>query len=241
MLKSPLSRLRNRVIGGLRRRLVCPGPPGTPITGRRLRKLIRRQDPLIIEIGAHVGSHSRWLLRCFPRARLICFEPDPRPLDRLREHLGSDPRVTIEQMAVGREPGRVVFHQSSGRHESHPADYSHIDSGSIRKPRKHLEKYPWVRFASTIEVECTTLDEYAMKHGIEAVDFIWMDVQGAEEDVFRGGHRMMSHVRLVWTEHSDEELYEGQRSLGELLELLPGFRLLERFQYDALLAGPALK
>lgn len=67
-----------------------------------------------------------------------------------------------------------------------------------------------------------------------------MDVQGAEQDVIEGGRRALSRTRFVYTEYSNEQLYEGQLSLRELLKILPEFRIVKRYPHDILLRGPAL-
>lgn len=234
-------RIRNKVRHLLKRCIGPPAPPGSEMSSRQLRGLIGRRDPIILEIGAHSGGHTRWFLECFPKARVFCFEPDPRALLHLQRNVGSDSRVTIVPMAIGRASGRLVFHQSSGRKDSYPADYVHIDSGSLRRPTGHLEKHPWVRFDSTIEVECTTLDEFAAQYGIDSVDFVWMDVQGAECDVICGGTRTFQSVRVLFTEYSNAELYEGQWDLQAILGALPGFRVVRQFKNDVLLAGPGFR
>lgn len=59
-------------------------------------------------------------------------------------------------------------------------------SGSIRKPKNHLADFPEVTFDEPITVQTMTLDTRCDENGIEAIDFIWMDVQGSEIDVIRG-------------------------------------------------------
>ena len=64
---------------------------------------------------------------------------------------------------------------------------------------------------------------------------MWMDVQGAERDVIRGASATLEKTRYVFTEYSDDELYEGQAGLSEILELLPQFRVVRCFSEDVLL------
>lgn len=91
-----------------------------------------------------------------------------------------------------------------------------------------------------VTVTTTTLDCWCSEHGIEVVDFIWMDVQGAEADVFKGGPATLSRTRFLYTEYADRELYEGQLDLRRLLKTLRGFRILTRYPGDVLLANRRL-
>jgi hypothetical protein len=80
-----------------------------------------------------------------------------------------------------------------------------------------------------------TLDTAVAELGIECIDFLWADVQGAEADLIRGAATALSRTRYIHTEYSNVELYEGQPGLVALLEMLPQFRVLIRWGQDILL------
>ena len=113
-------------------------------------------------------------------------------------------------------------------------------SGSIKQPYHHLKKHPLVTFEHSIEVSSITLDAFCEEHGIETVDFIWMDVQGAELDVFRGARNTLAQTRYLYTEYSDRELYKGQVGLRGMLKYLPDFTVMVRYPGDALLCNDNL-
>jgi hypothetical protein len=108
-------------------------------------------------------------------------------------------------------------------------------SGSIRKPKDHLIIEPGVTFERTIRVRTTSLDQWADEHAIGNIDFIWMDVQGAERDVLGGGKRTLARTRFLYTEYSEREMYEGQYTFKELVNALPGFEVVVRYPADVLL------
>ena len=45
-------------------------------------------------------------------------------------------------------------------------------------------------FGDAIEVLTTSLDDWAAQHGVDRVDFLWLDLQGTELDALRGGERL---------------------------------------------------
>jgi hypothetical protein len=94
---------------------------------------------------------------------------------------------------------------------------------------------PWCTFDETIQIKTKKLDTWCREECITAIDLVWADVQGAEEDLIRGGLNALSRTHYVYTEYSDFELYEGQINLRQIGKLLPAFKIVQRFQYDVLL------
>jgi FkbM family methyltransferase len=156
--------------------------------------------------------------------------------------VGERANVTLVPIALADRTGETTFHRSDGERpdavQALPKGYDR--SGSIRRPKEHLQVHPWVTFEETITVPTSTLDEWAEREGVGDVDFIWMDVQGAERDVIVGARRTLARTRYLYTEYGAIELYEGQASLRELVRLLPEFRLATRYRGDVLFAHRAL-
>ena len=95
--------------------------------------------------------------------------------------------------------------------------------------------HPWVKFEKTITVSTCRLDDWCAENGVKQVDFIWMDVQGAEGDVIAGAPKILQETRFLYTEYSNKELYDGQPSLKRLLAQLPSFDVVARYEGDVLL------
>ena len=224
-----------------------PIPPVTlePFSPRWLQRTVGADARMVLEIGAHHGTHTDMLLAAFPKATVHAFEPDPRAIEVHRRSI-RDRRATLHELAIGAENGRAEFHVSSGlppgagdaARREYPKGWD--QSGSLRAPKKHIERYPWVKFARTIKVDVRTLDTFAAKHAIDSIDLIWADMQGAEGDLAKGGAATLARTRFLYCEYSDDELYEGEPTLAALLEMLPGFEVVKRYAHDALLANERL-
>lgn len=107
-------------------------------------------------------------------------------------------------------------------------------SSSILPPKKHLEIFEQVRFGQTIEINSTTVDDlmaFLKLHGYgpvtDALDTMYMDVQGAEYKVLLGAPRTLQRMNYVYMEHIRCELYEGMQPLASYCALLEsqGFTL----------------
>lgn len=195
------------------------------------------RSPTIVEIGAARGEDTLRLWSMFPRARFYVFEPDPRNIETLKGIL--PPQVTLIEAAVSNQIGEATFHMSDGRHnapehQGKPWSYS----SSLKAPKDHLQVYSWVSFDRTVTVPTTTLDAFVQHHGIQGIDFIWADVQGAEDLMIAGGQQALARTRYLFTEYADRELYSGQITLSQLHERLPGgtdaWKLLYRWPEDVL-------
>lgn len=182
-----------------------------------------------LEVGANDGSDTLWMA-AIPGVRMHCFEPDTRNTPP------ELPNVTVHRKAIGAHDGKCQFILS----QRHPYEHLTAASSSIRAPKNHLRIHPEVTFGPWVEVECMRLDTFTDENKIDIVDFIWADVQGAEGDLIDGGQETLRRTRWFFTEYSDQELYEGQIDLQEILRRLPKFRLIEQWRDDVLLANTEL-
>jgi 2-O-methyltransferase len=220
-------------------------PSVTPgkITHELIRACIRSAKPVVIEIGCNDGTNTLEFVEMFPDGRIYCFEPDPRPIARFKANIKDTPNVALFDLAISDHNGTTEFFQSAGKGPGHdgPVLPDGWDaSGSIRQPKLHLTAYPDVTFERSIVVKTMTLDSWCATHDVDAIDFIWMDVQGAELDVFAGARKSLSKSRYVYTEYSNAELYKGQGNLRAILSELKDFRIAVRFAGDVLLYNSTL-
>ena len=201
----------------------------------------------VIEVGANSGSDSVRMLETFPGVPIICFEPDPRAIAEWRRNVCSS-RAELREIAVSNHVGTVLFNQSGGL----PPGFSEEDfpdgwhlSGSVLPPKNHTIVHGWSNFDTTVEVPCETLD-YALSSiewdGYERlpIGLVWADVQGAEAQLIEGARETLDRTRFFYTEYSNDELYEGQVSLRELLRMLPGFKVAKIWTNDVLLQNKKL-
>jgi len=221
-----------------------PLPKPSPLSDADLLTCLGRSDPLILDIGCNDGAEVRRFLRLFPGCRVHAFEPDPRPRARF-EHNIRNKRATLWPFAIGAEDGEAEFHVSSGDQPAHgrmnPAVKSWDLSGSLRRPVKHLDVFPWVKFEQTVKVRTMRLDTCAAQRKLRRVDLIWADVQGAEADLIAGATASLKFTRFFYTEYNEHEMYQGQMGLRKLIGLLPDFEVVVRFPDDVLLHNRTLR
>ena len=144
-----------------------------------------------------------------PAGRLDVYEPGFDNLRCLQRNLARRDNVSIHEVALSDEIGFASFfvEDLTGQNNSLVADYEVLGGTS------HVQVS--VRTSPKIRVPTDTLDNrYA---NAEQLDFIKVDVEGAELQVLRGGTQVLSTLRpIVFVEISlnHEQTGDFLRALG---------------------------
>jgi FkbM family methyltransferase len=143
------------------------------------RKMFTRQDAgsTAIDVGSNIGVFS-CVLASLGAGAVHCFEPVPETFCRLRKNVlanGMADRCTLNCLAVGSESGTTQLTVS----QNSPAT-NRIKGGTES-----------AQIGSNFGVGVTTLDEYCSCKQIANVQFLKIDVEGAEPLVLRGARRLL--------------------------------------------------
>lgn len=152
-------------------------------------------EPVCLHVGASDGRHSYVMTQVAPRARIWAFEPSAFTFQVLKLCLrwhGIAGRVTPVHAAVADKPGELLLvtpRKMSGRMgrayayvaESAPDGAARPD---LQDQGSELQPTPVI-----------TLDAFCAKHGIERVDFIRMDIEGAEQRALEGARGILDRDR----------------------------------------------
>ncbi|GIL14597.1 MAG: hypothetical protein BroJett038_33170 [Chloroflexota bacterium] len=136
----------------------------------------------IMDVGANIGLYTTTLAKTIgPGGRVWSFEPFPAIAAYLNKNIEANSlsNVTIVQSAVADAQGKAKFHVypfGSDVYNSLGASYRPVEN---------------IRADSTIVVDVTTLDSFANINGIEKIDMLKIDVEGAEERVLRGAEQLL--------------------------------------------------
>jgi FkbM family methyltransferase len=151
-------------------------------TAEVLRRTLRRESNCI-DIGCNQGDILRAILAVAPQGRHYAFEPIPE----LAAALKSDfPSVNVMQLALSDTAGEVPFQRVVSN-----SSYSGLLRRHYDNPDEEVQE---------IRVSAARLDDVLPPQ--LPIDFIKIDVEGAELQVFRGALRTLrEHRPLVIFEH----------------------------------------
>jgi FkbM family methyltransferase len=168
------------------------------------------EDSVIFEIGSHMGLDTKKIKDFTRSVNIHCFECDPRNIEIFKNQ---EIDVFFNPIAVSDKDGIIGFYQSTGNpnvifDDSVLNENDWTASSSTKIPKDHLIDVPWCKFKESINVNCTRVDTYCKEKFIDYIDFVWMDVQGAEKEVISGFGDIIKKTRFIYTEYSDREFYE---------------------------------
>ena len=190
--------------------------------------------PVVFELGVCDGYHTNMLLGWCDEPTYFGFEPDPRNVQKLRRN-GIARRILFQEAAVGHVTGPVDFHLATPDPSGHGFGASSISAFTPVL----TQEWPWLKEQENIRVPCFRLDDFCRLGGLDHIDFLWMDVQGAERLVFEGGQNMIPRTGLIWTEYDGGTLYADSSTLPDILKWFPGWDVLADCGGDVLLWNPA--
>jgi FkbM family methyltransferase len=137
-----------------------------------------RPHMIVLDVGAHHGFYTLLASKKVgPAGRVLAFEPSPRERKKLLRHLRLNhcTNVKIWDCALGRREGTADLFVVDG---------AETGCNSLRPPNA-------LQPTTTLPIRVLSLDECLKQDGIEHVDFVKLDVEGAEIEVLNGATRLL--------------------------------------------------
>lgn len=125
-----------------------------------------------LDIGANVGWYTLNVKKNFNNAEVYSFEPSPETYSKLIRNLQLNDESVKHAVNIG-------LYDKSDR-----LDFYYYEEASGASSFRDTQGLSDVK---TISVEVRCLDDWTKEEGIETIDFIKCDVEGAELFVYRGG------------------------------------------------------
>lgn len=145
----------------------------------------------VIDCGAHVGIFTRYSLDR-GAAQVIAVEPDANNISCFEANLAPEiaaGRVKLIKGAVWDRSGTLALQ----------LDPNSAKHSAVAKPRAAM---------GVEEVRAYRLDEIVEQLGLDRVDFIKMDIEGAERQALKGAERTLKNYRpklAICVYHSQDE------------------------------------
>jgi FkbM family methyltransferase len=170
-------------------------------------------DSIIIEAGTADGNDTLFFSSIFPKGFIYGFEPHEGLYNETIKKTKHLSNVSVEKIALGEKDGKSKFYVSDRLGN----DWC---SSSLLPPKDHLWFHKEITFKTSIDVDVINLDNWAKKNGVNKVDLIWFDIQGAESLVLRSSPEILSKTRYLYTEVSLIETYENVEKYNVMKDFL---------------------
>jgi FkbM family methyltransferase len=181
------------------------------------RDLIKKDNPVIFDVGAFIGSITLEYYKLFPNAQFFCFEPDISSYAYLLDLKRKD-GVTVNcyPLALSNKSGKAKFHHnnSSSTNSLHETDPRGMDYWGNGIETNYIEN-----------VDLITIDDFTNENKISNIDILKIDVQGHEYEVLEGARGMLSEhkISVVYTEIILVPTYKEQHTFDDYIRLMKSF------------------
>jgi FkbM family methyltransferase len=173
-----------------------------------LESLGQQRIRTVVDVGANIGSWALLAAKFFPDATIYALEIIPRTAAVLRTGTAGNPRIKSFDVGLAAQTGTLTMHY-------HPGASTHAT----------FTDYPHRWTGETIACRVMRGDEFLAQERISEVDFLKLDVEGAEHLVLQGLENTLRErrVRLVQFEYGRvnilthfllRDFYELFRSYG---------------------------
>jgi FkbM family methyltransferase len=211
---------------------------GEHLVFEKLKEKFSQDDNLtIFDIGACDFSEGIGLKHTFPNSDVYGIEADKINFDR------HSPQAIVR----GVKAFNLAFADFDGKTTFYPSLFEtnkQIDwrfAGSIVKPILKENSNEAINHSVTyddkgVEVETMRIDTFCEKNSIKKIDFIHIDVEGAEDKVLSTLGDFRPEFIFAETHHFNVKNYDNKINLNEFDNLLDslGYKVSHRFTYDTL-------
>ena len=165
----------------------CFGLYATGVSEREVSEFIHsylRPGMTFVDVGAYVGEHSVRASRIVrDGGRVYAFEPSPATFRVLTRNIHSNRlrNVVCQRIALSDRCGEALY-----ENRLYP------DGSGLRRVAEDVQINKVNPVLSSESVKTMSLDDYARKENLLAVDLVKLDVEGAELKVLRGSTDVLS-------------------------------------------------
>ncbi len=170
------------------------------------------QGKVVLDIGANIGAHTLPMARLVGDAgKIVSFEPTAYAFKKLCNNVSANPEFAnrvqcVQAMLIDDDRGQAPDHLYSSWPLGREKDVHELHLGKLM---------------STEGARATTLDTLVAELGLERVDFIKLDIDGFESQMFRGATRVLQRWHpVIVMELAPYVLKEEGSSLEELIGIL---------------------
>ncbi|MEB2329192.1 MAG: FkbM family methyltransferase [Ignavibacteriaceae bacterium] len=183
-----------------------------PRDRRKLNQFKLKKIDLILDIGANKGQFADYIRGIGFEGDIISFEPLRTEFEILKNAADSDPKWECENFAFGDFDGTAEINIANNS----------SSSSLMNMSESHILGAPGSFFVDKQNIEVKRLDTYLNQTKVieNKNTFVKIDVQGFERKVIDGASDYLKKFTGIQLELSFIELYEGETTFGEFLEIM---------------------
>lgn len=173
---------------------------------------INKEDvKTVMELGVRDGLFTKVIQDFYDADEIICVEANPSLIETIRRNQLTCKNARLFNTALFDKKGLIEF-------------FLNEDGGS-----SSIFDHPFCP-TQRIEVPCDTMDSFCQQNGIEKLDLICADVEGAEAAIFKNSE-IVNNCKYIIAEVKFDEFFKGKnfpniRDMENSLNPM-GFKMVE--------------
>lgn len=164
------------------------------------------ENPIILEAGAHIGRDTIKMAKLWPNSKIYAFEPVPELFKELEIKAKKFNNIFCYNLALGQKNEPRKFFVSSGRSTA---------VSSLYEPGQELKEE---NIFNEINVDVVNLDNWAKENKIKKIDFMWLDMQGAELEVLEAAPTIIKNTQVLLIEANLSQRYKNISLYQEIID-----------------------
>lgn len=143
------------------------------------------EHPVIFDVGSNKGGWSDVILQEYPEGKceLHLFEPNKMLLDFTRIKFEYEKNITFNEIGLSNKAASSKFFYFENHNNEISSLFPDIEGWKDLPMQEGM-------------ITTTTIDEYCKKNNIERIDFLKLDIEGAEYFAIEGCKKMMSEGKI---------------------------------------------
>jgi FkbM family methyltransferase len=144
-----------------------------------------RQPKVIVDAGANIGLASVFFANVFPKATIIAIEPEQTNFILLKKNVAAYPKVIPVQAALWNKNDPVNL--------THPGTNAGWDKWAFRTESGQEGSKNKVFH----QIQGMTVDKIMRDHGLDFIDVLKVDIEGAEKEIFADPSEWINKVGII--------------------------------------------
>lgn len=176
-----------------------------------IKKLGKMNVSVMVDGGANAGTYSGYLHQYNPGATIYAFEPVASTFERLKEKVKTIPQIIpVRSGLFSEKKTETIYHYQTSTHSS---IYPNTDGSDP---------------AGSEQINLIKGDDWMQENGINQIDFLKLDLEGAEYEALKGFENALRHQKIraiqfeygyvnIQTQHLLYNFYQFLEPLGYVI------------------------
>jgi len=187
-----------------------------------------RENPFtVLDVGAHHGDYAKLVRSYSPNAQIYCFEPHPRSFQKLQEVAKTHNLVALALACAEASGKAVLFDLADNDGSLFASLYREMFDLHLGKP------------SCAHNVSAISIDAFAESQGIERINLLKIDTEGAELDVLKGASGLIRAGKIDAVQFEFSTRFVLRRTfVRDFCELLLDYKFFRLLPNELLPLGP---